>query len=108
MTLNVLSKSKTAANLDRSRIGSIKLDGSINSENEKGMFYIKPINKSIMTYSNKAYLNDMNDDFAEELNVKNQKNSSDAKVIKKSLFVLTRGPISLLPSLTVVQLLINP
>jgi hypothetical protein len=85
---NQMRKSKTATNLDRSRIGSIKLDGSINSGNEKGMFYIKPLNKSIMTYSNKAYLNDINDDLAEEFNVKNQKNDSDKKVMKKSQVII--------------------
>ncbi len=85
---NQMRKSNTSASLSRSRIGSIKLDSSINNGNEKGMFYIKPINKSNMTYSNKAYLNDNNDDLADEFHPNNNKNDADKKVMKKSQVML--------------------
>jgi hypothetical protein len=80
---NQLRKSKTTSNFDRSRIGSIKLSESVNNSNEKGIFYIKPVNKSSMTYSNMAFLNDINDDLAEEFNA-NNKTDSEVKVLKKS------------------------
>lgn len=83
MDANQMKKSKTSANLERSRIGSINFNNSMN-RNETGMFYIKPIDKSNMTYSNKAYLNDINDEMDDEFNNNDINRNSNKNVIKKS------------------------